>query len=181
MNSLAVPTLADDESLVTELHRLHVTHLARFAITPDITPLAPVNLIIGLAAHPDARFQASLILLFLRHPDFQPYLHDSLEQLDPAGGLTLKLYYQAAVYLQRELTTDLAFQPQCREVLTDCFSAELGLPLANTIRPGLLTAQPALDALGAQHQLHSGWHFNWAGSYRQHIPLFLKHLGTYDL
>ena len=181
MNSLAVPTLADDESLVTELHRLHVTHLARFAITPDITPLAPINLIIGLAAHPDARFQTSLILLFLRHPDFQLYLHDSLEQLDPAGRLTLKLYYQAAVYLQRELTTKLAFQPQCREVLADYFSTELGLPAANTIWPGQLTAQPALDTLGTRHQLHTGWHFDWAGSYRQHIPLFLKHLGTHDL
>ena len=181
MNSLAVPTLADDESLVAELHRLHVTHLARITITPDITPLAPVNLITGLAVHPDARFQTSLILLFLRHPDFQLYLRDSLEQLDPAGTLTLKLYYQAAVYLQRELMTDLAFQLECRAVLTDYFSTGLGLPLANTIRPGPRTAQPALDALGAQHQLHSGWHFNWAGSYRQHIPLFLKHLGTHDL
>jgi hypothetical protein len=178
MNHLAVPTLDEDENLVAELHRLNVRHLARFAVNLDCRPLSPVNLIAALATHPDARLQAALILLFLRRPDYQRYLSRALEQLNPADQLTLKLYYQAAVYLQRELTADLACQAQCNQVLTDNFSMKLSLLSADTIRPGLLTAQAALDALGARHQQHSGWQFNWAGSYRQNIPLFLKHLGT---
>ena len=178
MNFETISAVARDEILVAELYRLDIRHLARLTVGLELAPVSPVDLISALATHSDARFQATLILLFLRHPDFRQYLTQSLEQLDTADALTLKLYYQAAVYLQRELATSLASQPQCREVLSDYFSAELGLPSASLIRPSPLSAQPALEALGKLHQRHSGWQFNWAGSYRQQIPLFLKHLGT---
>jgi hypothetical protein len=83
------------------------------------------------------------------------------------------LYYQAAVYLQRELAPRLSATAAWQR-LPDRFSAELALPPADQIMPGTGQAQPALEALGRLHQQHSGWRYNWSGSYRQHLPYLLK-------
>ncbi len=174
----AISTETYDESLVDALYRLEIRHLARLSIAPNAPKISPAMLVAALAAHPDVRFQSALILVFLRRPDYQQHLAEAFEQLEPSDYLTLKLYYQAAVYLQRELAASLAAQPECRERLIDQFSHELLLWPAKRVPPGRLTAQPALEALGTLHQQHSGWQLNWAGFYRQQIPLFLKHLGT---
>ncbi len=80
-------SLARDEQLVAQLHRLGVEHLAR--LQPDLpcAPLSPVHLITELAAHSQARFRSSLILLFLRRPSFSQFIPETLTQLDLSAAL----------------------------------------------------------------------------------------------
>jgi len=168
---MEIQSLARDEQLVAELHRLGVEHLARFQSDAAHASLAPDDVIGALAAHPQARFRSSLILLFLRRPSFSRLVPQALTRLDLAAATALRLYYQAAVYLRPELENDL--RPYSDDVapLPDLFSAELGLP-----PPGSLPTAEALTALGDLHRRLSGWAYNWSGSYRQHISLFLRQL-----
>jgi hypothetical protein len=164
-------SLARDEQLVAELHRLGVEHLVRLQPELPCPPLLPVDLIAALATHPQARFRSSLILLFLRRPAYSRFVPAALARLDLPAATTLRLYYQVAVYLRPELENDLRQHSDDVAPLPDLFSAELGLPA-----PGSLPADEALTALGDLHRRLSGRANNWAGSYRQHIPLFLRQL-----
>jgi hypothetical protein len=160
-----------EEALVMELHRRGVCHLARLQTDKTYSPLAPVDLIMSLARHPAARLHSALILLFLRNPNLSACVPQALSRLDGSSTDHLRLYYQAAVYLQRELEAQL--RPYIKDwlFLPDLFSTKLGLPAVDQI-----PSSEALQALGKVHQRLSGWAINWAGSYRQHIPLFLRQL-----
>ena len=172
MSVLQTLTLDRDEWLVAELHRLGVRHLARFkVIAQPPEPPAPLDLITGLATSDDARLQAALILLFLRRPDYSHYLPEAVAQLSEAAAAELKLYYQAAVYLQAELEPTLRAYVADWQPLPDLFSAQLNLPA-----PGMTPPDEALRALGEHHRQQSGLACSWAASYRQNIPRFLKHL-----
>ena len=162
-------SLERDEQLVAQLHRLGVEHLVR--LQPDLpcAPLSPVHLITALAAHPQARFRSSLILLFLRRPSFSRFISETLTRLNLSAAANLRLYYQAAVYLRAGLETDLRQHSDDLLPLPDLFSAELGLPA-----PGSVPVNDALVALGDLHRRLSGRGYNWAGSYRQHITLYLR-------
>ncbi len=160
-----------DEALVAELHRLGVRHLARLTPIEYPDPLTPGTLIAGLAASEDARLQAALILLFLQYPTYSRYLSTTLSQLSDPSANALKLYYQAAVYLQTELAPVLRMGVEDWQTLPDYFSVELDL-----LPVGALSLNDALKALGERHHQLSGWACNWSGSYQQNIPRFLKHL-----
>jgi len=100
--------------------------------------------------------------------------HGQLVLLAPAqkeGRVHILVEPQAAVYLRPELEDELRQHSDDVAPLPDLFSAELGLPAL-----GSLPAGAALDALGDLHHRLSGQAYNWAGSYRQHIPLFLRQL-----
>jgi hypothetical protein len=174
MNPIHV--LDQDEALVAELYRLEVRHLSRLAPVQVAYPMPPAELLAALATHPQARFQASLILVFLRHPEFSAALPSTLEHLSQPAADTLKLYYQAAAYLQRELGPELQSRLNNLDPLPDFFSAELGVPRVESIEPGPRSSQDALRALGEVHRQRSGWAFNWAESYRHYVPFLLRHL-----
>lgn len=162
----------EDETLVAELHRLGVRHLARFSLTSPSTPIEPVDLLCGLAQHSQARFRTSLILLFLRQPKFNTAVASAVNTLPVQAANTLKLYYQAAVYLQHE--SEVEFQTLLGDewqTLPDYFSPEFEIP--PTVR--LYPAQ-ALDALAAEHTRRTGLAYNWRGAYQQNVPLLIKHL-----
>lgn len=156
--------LLEDEILVVELYRLGIKHLSRLVEVPA-QPMQPAQLIAALAQHPASRFSASLILLFLRHPEYSASVSDAL---------TLKLYYQAAAYLQREFHPLLRAQLGQDTELPDLLSQELGTPSPLDVERGT-SCQGALAILGEVHRQRSGWDCNWAGSYRQHIPLLLRY------
>ena len=160
-----------DEVLVAELHRLGVRHLVR--LRPDMAypPLPPTELIAGLASHRQARFRGALILLFLRRPALSGAAGEALGGLPGPAASTLRLYYQAAAYLRPEVEADLQACSDDVGPLPDLFSAELGLPA-----PGSVPVEDALAALGEQHARATDKALNWAGSYRQHLPLFLRQL-----
>lgn len=163
-----------DELLVAELYRRGVRHLARL-LDEEFTPPTPVELLTGLAQSPTARVRNALILLFLRCPELHTVVPSALAQLPSSAANTLRLYYQAAVYLQADLRADLQTYLPHWTPLPDLFSTELQLPAAGSVPTEL-----ALQQLGARHQELSGWAYNWSGSYRQHIPLFLRQLKVMD-
>jgi hypothetical protein len=167
-------TLEADEALVAELYRLGVRHLARLSASAPERRFTPSDLIAALARHPLARFRASLILLFLRQPQWWEFVPTLTGQLEREARLALKMYYQAAVYLQCELAHRPTFKPPT--TLPDLFSKEFGLPAVDSLGPGPESAEAALMALGETHARLSGRAYNWAGSYRQNIPRFLKQL-----
>jgi hypothetical protein len=158
-----------DEALVADLHRLDVRHLARLQIVPAPN-LPPPALIAGLAASEEARLQAALILLFLRQPGLSRYAREAAAPLPAPASDAVQLYYQAAYYLQDELAATLKELIPDWERLPDLFSRELDLPSA------ALSVDAALQALGERHRQRTGWAYNWSGSYRHHIPLFLRQL-----
>jgi hypothetical protein len=160
-----------DDALVAELHRLGVRHLARWRRADEGAPLSPVALITALAAHPQARLRSALILLLLRRPSLAHWLPEALQACGPASVQTLKLFYQAAVYLRPELEAELRAHSDDQASLPDLFSAELGLPA-----PGSVPADEALAALGQRHAQLTGVVCNWPGTYRQHLPLFVRQL-----
>jgi hypothetical protein len=160
-----------DEALVAELHRLGVQHLIRLQPDTMYPPLPPAELIAGLANHRLARLRAALILLFLRQPSLSGTAKLVLPSLVGQAAFTLRLYYQAAAYLRPELEADLRRASDDLAALPDLFSAELGLPAV-----GSVPADRGLQALGETHTRLSGRAYNWSGSYRQHIPLFLLQL-----
>ncbi len=167
-----------DEALVAELYRLGVQHLARFTATPAPC-LAPVELLTTLAQHPQARLRAALVLLFLRQPELSHALQPALAQLAAPAALTLKLYYQAAAYLQRELAASLQAAVKPWFWLPDYFSTELNAPPLDSVKAEPSGSAAALQALGEIHQRLSGQAYNWAGTYRQNIPLFLRQLKSH--
>jgi hypothetical protein len=169
--NIEASSFEQDEALVAELHRLGVRHIVRFKPERPYPPPTPTDLITSLANHPDARLHSALILLFLRQPTFSIYMPEALSQLEGFATDRLRLYYQAARYLQHELETQLRPYVEKWQALPDLFSAEFGLPAV-----GQVSTLEALQALGEVHQRRSGWAINWAGSYRQHIPLFLRQL-----
>jgi hypothetical protein len=118
--------------------------------------------------------QAALILLFLRQPQYSARVPGLLRQLAGSAAVTLELYYQAAVYLQRELEPLLRARFANWEILPDYFSAVLGLPPAASIKGEAHSADQALAALGELHRRLSGRDYNWAGYYRQHLRALLK-------
>src|ERR1051325_837354 len=113
-----------DEALVAELHRLGVRHLVRFQTDRPYLPLPPTDLIEALANHLDARLHSALILLFLRQPAFSAYVPEALSRLEEFAADRLRLYYQAAMYLQHELEGQLRPHVENWQALPDLFSAE---------------------------------------------------------
>jgi hypothetical protein len=165
----------EDEALVAELHRLGVRHLARFSSSDKFDAISPSTLLSALAQHRLARLRTSLVLLFLRQPKFHLHLADVIGQLSPLASDALKLYYQAAVYLQQQFREELELLLEADwQALPDYFSTELQV----TVSKPFNIAQ-ALQALAAEHTRRTGYAYNWSGAYQQNIPLLLKHL-RYD-
>jgi hypothetical protein len=160
------------ENLVAALHRIGVRHLARLAPLAEGQPIPPASLLRALAEHPEARLRSALILVFLRHTEFAGLVASLVGELSGAEANTLKLYYQAAVYLQQELEPVLRARLPGWVPLPDLFAGELGLPAAARV-----STQAGLQALGEAHARLSSQAYNWAGSYRQHVGLFVRQLG----
>ena len=163
--------LDHDEMLVAELHRLGVRHLVRLWPGAAYPPLPPAELIAALAGHRQARLRGALILLFLRRPSLSGAALEALGSLTGVAADTLRLYYTAAAYLRPELEAELQAHSDDVSPLPDLFSAELELPAQGTI-----AVEAALQSLGEVHARLSGRAYNWAGSYRQHLSLFLRQL-----
>jgi hypothetical protein len=166
-------SLAEAEVLVAELHRLGVRHLARLNTAVPAPAMPPAQLLAALAQDSQARLRGALILLFLRRPDFSADVPKAVAMLDDPATVTLKLYYQAAGYLQDELEPILRQQLAGWQPLPDLFSVEFDLPSAGAVSVGA-----ALAALGEVHRRLSGRDYNWTGSYRQHVGVFLRQLTT---
>jgi hypothetical protein len=131
--------------------------------------LSPPELLAGLAQHPEARIRLALIPLLLHQPHFAADVAPVAARLSQPARRTLKLFYTAAMLLQRLHAARLQTLLGPHQPLPDLFSAELGLPATDNI-------QVQLKYLAARHQALTGLDANWLGTYTHAAARFLTRL-----
>ena len=147
-----------EERLVAELEQLGVRYLSRLTNEKARHVRAPQKLLADLVQQPSSRVRAALIALLLARPAYGEYVPSALKNLTPEQAQILKLFYTAAMLLQRQYATPLqTFLGADWRWLTDWFSAELNLPDASP--------KEQLKALAKLHQKKTGITLNWAGTY----------------
>ncbi len=92
--------LIQNDAIVQALHSFDVPFLRAVQET-TVPTLTFEDLTIALAEHTEARFNHTLIPLFLRHPALASRHATQFAQLPLATASTLRHYYTAAVYLQK--------------------------------------------------------------------------------
>ena len=158
------------DELVGALDTLDVHFLTGGEASPRARRLPPADLLAQLAAQPDARMRLAIIPLLLRRPEFAATAPVAAELITGQTRWTLKLYYTAAVLLQRCYRDSLARLLGPQQPLHDLFGAELGvLPLAVDPREGL-------RRLGERHTALTGLTINWAGTYDHAAQRLIKRL-----
>lgn len=152
--------MSSAEVLIAELRALGINFvIGETSPFPPKSRLSREDLLAGLARHSDARLRLALVALFLHRPELAKSTSGALEQLDTADQTTLKLFYTAAVFLQRLHNPRLrTFVPQW-QLLPDYFSEDLGIPLKESF-------QERLRILSKRHRDFTGLAANWLGSYQ---------------
>ena len=158
MNQASLSLINNEERLVAELEQLGVRYLSRLSKEKARRVRAPQKLLADLIQQPSSRVRSALIALLLARPVYCKHVPAALEQLTPEQAQTLKMFYTAAVLLQRQYATALrGFLGADYCWLTDFFSAELKLPVA--------PPKEQIKALAKLHQKKTGVIINWAGTY----------------
>ncbi len=139
-----------------QAHGLHF--LVGSLPAPPAPRLSPAELLTHLARQEDARLRAALIALLLFDPALADAAPEALSHLDGVEGMTLKLYYTAAVIQQAKYAERLRLLSPRWRSLPDLFSQELGIPAQED--PHL-----RLQHLGELHRRFTGLAANWPGTY----------------
>ncbi len=162
-------TLHSTEQLLTELNTLGVHFVTGGSPTASTPALPPEELLAGLAQHPEARLRLALIPLLLHQPHLAAHIPPVAVRLPQPARNTLKLFYTAAMLLQRRHAARLQTLLGPHQSLPDLFSAELGLPATDN-------SQVQLKNLAARHQALTGLAANWLGTYTHAAERFLIRL-----
>ena len=156
----------EEERLVAELELLGIRYLSRHTSDRAERVRPPDILLADLVRQPSARVRAAVIAVLLAHPEYAEAMPAALKRLQPAERRTLRLFYTAAVLLQREYAEQLrAFVAE--QWLPDRFAADLGLPDAASPRERLV-------ALGRQHRQQAQAYVNWVGTYENVVRRLLR-------
>lgn len=160
-------SLTDTNTLIDNLALRDVPYFAG-PFSSDTPLISDEALLMGLVCHEAARIQMALIPLLLRHPELSDTVPNVVTTLPESEQTILKLYYMAAVLLQRatkaELERLLGDTPQ----LQDLYSGELGVAGETT--------EERLISLAGCHARFSGLDLNWIGTYWHSANRFLKSL-----
>lgn len=159
-----------ETSMIAELAARGLEYIVDTANMPAfVEPVPTAALIAGLSQSDDARLHMALIALFLYQPVSATAVSAALALLDENNQKNLKLFYTAAVILQRIHADELRQYRPHWQPLPDYFSISLNLPL---------TAAPhmQLKQLGRRHQELSGITANWTGSYQYAADRLLARL-----
>ena len=155
------PTLSrihKEEQLVAELEQLGVRYLSRMTNEKASRLRTPRRLLVDLVQQPSSRVRAAVIALLLARPAYGKHVPAAVKGLAPEQALTLKLFYTAAVLLQREYAAPMQNHLGAGWLwLTDYFSAELNLPET--------APEVQLRELAKLHRQKTGVTLNWAGTY----------------
>ncbi len=160
--------LVKEEQVVAELSCLGITYLSRLTNNFTVHPRAGWALLADLVRQPSSRVRCATIALLLEHPEYSEHIPLAVKMVRSKNRLTLKLFYMAAVYLQRIYSEELKqLQGQLFCWLPDLFSLEF------SIQPGLDPVQ-SLSLLGKRHQTLTGIYVNWSGTYKNVVEQLLK-------
>jgi hypothetical protein len=169
METVSRQSIADEDQFVTELHQLGITYLSNRLITPLKSPRSPEQLLADAIKQPSSRVRTAVIALFLVHPGYAEYLPTALGLLNENQRQLLKLFYTAAVHLQRLYQSDLVAIIDSDLVwLPDLFGEDLGISSA-------LSPQTAIQMLGNKHQEITHSLTNWSGTYKNVVHHLIRY------
>jgi hypothetical protein len=152
--------LEKEEQVVAELSLLGISYLSRLSEDFIDQPRVGWALLADLVRQPSSRVRSATIALMLEHPEYSEQMPIAIRKLHAKNRMTLKLFYTAAVYLQRIYFEDLKnFQGDRFSWLPDLYGTELN------IQPDL-DANKSLVDLGKRHQDLTGIYVNWVGTYK---------------
>ncbi len=157
------------DALAAALERLDVpfvTHRAN--VSGEQLSRRPGILIASLIEEDDARLRVGIIPLLLRHPDFARLVPAAVTSLPVRKRVFLKIYYTAAVILQRKYAARLGGLFGVISPLPDLYSQELGIPTD-------VDVDVRLRGLAVKHRDASRLALNWLGTYEHAVERFLKH------
>jgi hypothetical protein len=157
---------SEEERIVAELESLGIRYLSRRTSTQAKHVRPPGVLLADLVRQPSARVRVAVIAVLLAHPEYAEAATDALKRLRPTEQLTLRLFYTAAVLLQREHAESLR-NFVSGQSLPDQFAGELGLPAEATDRE-------RLEILGQTHQQQTRVCANWVGTYENVVHRLLR-------
>ncbi len=148
-----------EESLVCELELLGIGYLARHTSEKISQRRAPEELLAALVKQPSSRVRTAVIAVLLANPRFADAMPDAIKRLSSSDQLTLKIYYTAAVILQRKYAAELISVIRDRwKNLPDLYGREFNLNPESS-------ADDLLIELGHQHRYLTGLTVNWSGTY----------------
>ena len=173
-----------DAKLIATLHQIGVKHIA---LPSDVEmselQMSPKDLLRSLAASHDPYIRPSLVLVLLLHPTYglqaQSAVRSLNRRLNTTAATELKLYYQAASYLQGEYEVRIKAvlaEPAAWMQLPDYFSRDLGVTAASSIGTDAKNIHAALTQLQNVHRQTTGMSYNYVAEYRGHVDLLLRYL-----
>ena len=154
------------EQLANALHALGVKFIMGGKSRGETLHQTPVRLITALAESDEARLRLALIPLFLEHPEYSAHVREAAKNLDPSPRVTLQCYYSAAVFLQQIYHVKCNALIGEKQSLPDYFSHELELFCSDD-------PEKKLSLLAKRHQVLSGAHINWLGTYKHAMQRWL--------
>jgi hypothetical protein len=156
----ATPAVTEEEALVAELELLGIRYLSRQTTYHALQVRPPAQLLADMMRQPSVRVRESVIAVLLAHPRYVDAIPQALCRLGESESLTLRLFYTAAVLLQREYAEQLktTIHEEWR-TLPDLFSPEFGVP------PATFRYTNRLASLAQTHSMLTGIKANWAGTY----------------
>jgi hypothetical protein len=163
------PTTLTGDQLTNALYSLGVHFIMGGEGRDESLHKHPAQLIAALAESKEARLRLSLIPLLLEHPEFAPHAISAAKKLNPSARLLLQCYYTAAVCLGDKYRSRLDLLIGRKLSLPDHFSHELGMEITDD-------PEKNLKLLAQRHQVLSGAHVNWLGTYQHAAQVWIKGL-----
>ncbi len=169
MKTVSRESITDEDQFVAELHQLGITYLSNRLITPPKSPRSPEQLLADAIQQPSSRVRMAVIALFLLHPGYAQYVLTALGLLNENQRQLLKLFYSAAVHLQRLYQSDLlAIRGSELIWLPDLFGGDLGISSA-------LSPEETIQQLGIKHQEITHSLTNWTGTYKNVVQHLIRY------
>ncbi len=169
METVSRESINDEDQFVAELHQLGITFLSNRLILSSKSPRSPEQILADAIKQPSSRVRTAVIALFLVHPGYAEYLPTALGLLNENQRQLLKLFYTAAVHLQRLYQNDLAAIIDSELMwLPDLFGEDLGI--SSTLSP-----QTAIQLLGNKHQEITSSLTNWSGTYKNVVHHLIRY------
>jgi hypothetical protein len=169
METVSQESITDEDQFVAELHQLGITFLSNRLIPSSKSPRFPEQILADAIKQPSSRVRTAIIALFLLHPNFVEDVPTALGLLNQNQCQLLKLFYTAAVHLQRLYQNDLIAILGTELVwLPDLFGEELGISSP-------LSPQDAVQQLGIKHQEITHSLTNWPGTYKNVVDHLIRY------
>jgi len=158
-----------EDELVAELNQIGINYLSNRLITNRANHDTPGRLLADIVCQPSSRVRSAVIALLLLRPSYSEFVPAAAKLLNDNQRLLLKLFYTAAVHLQRLYQTDLfPIAGSNWAWLPDLFGEELGVP------SGLLP-QDAIQQIGIRHQELTHTLTNWSGTYKNAVDHLIRY------